>query len=94
MYLMLVGAFIVVGFMCWLIGAEYFRRLGSDTMTALASVLIGGGLSGLLAKLIHHSFHLSVWFFPLVIILGFVMSEIYRERKAAVAASPAAAPPK
>lgn len=88
MYLALVAAFLFVGFMGWLAGADYFRRLGSDTMTALASVLIGGGLSGLIAKLTHHSLHLTVWFFPLVIVLGFIISEIYRERRA-VAPAPA-----
>jgi len=52
-------------------------------------VLIGGGLSGLLAKFTHHSFHFTVWFFPLVIVAGFLISELYRERKAAAAVAPA-----
>ncbi|HTM09567.1 MAG TPA: hypothetical protein VL754_14375 [Verrucomicrobiae bacterium] len=89
-FLVLVGAFLFVGFMCWLIGKEYLKQLGSDTFTALASVLIGGGLSGLVAKLTHYSLHLTVLFFPLVIIAGFVISEYYHERK--TAAVPAAGP--
>ena len=82
-FLVLVGAFLFVGFMCRLSGTEYLKQLGSDTFTALASVLIGGGLSGILAKLTHYRLHSSVLFLPLVIVAGFVISEYYHERKTA-----------
>jgi hypothetical protein len=85
-FLVLIAAFLFVGFKSWLDGLDYLKLLASDTFTALASVLIGGGLSGVIYKLTHYSLHLSVLFFPLVIIAGFVIAEFYRERRAATAA--------
>ena len=83
-YVLLIGAFLFVGFMCWLTGPDYLRRLGSDAFTALASVLIGGGVSGIIGKVTHYSLHSSVLFLPLVILAGFILSESYRERRVGV----------
>jgi len=90
-FLLLIAGFIVVGFMCWLDGLEYLKLLGADTFTALASVLIGGGISGIIARFAHIRLHASMIFLPLVVVAGFAISEWYRERKAAVDAS--AVPP-
>ena len=92
-FLILIAGFVVVGLKCWLNGMEYVKLLGADTFTALASVLIGGGFSGILARFIHVRLHGSILFVPLVVVAGFAISEWYRERKAAVAVAPAGAPP-
>jgi hypothetical protein len=89
MYVLLVGAFIFVGVHCWSHGAAYLRQLGSNTATALASLLIGGGLSGLIGKTTGVRLHSSMLFLPLVILAGFVLADYYAERKAS-AAAPAA----
>ena len=81
MYLLLIGAFVFVGARVWFEGGEYARRLGRDTFTALASALIGGGLSGVIAKLTHLRLHSSVLFLPLVIIAGFLLVEYFNDRK-------------
>jgi hypothetical protein len=92
-FLLLIAGFIIVGLKSWIDGIEYLKLLGADTFTALASVLIGGGLSGIIARLIHVRLHTSMLFLPLVVIAGFALSEWYRERKAAVASAPAVPPP-
>jgi hypothetical protein len=92
-FFLLIAAFVVVGLKCWLDGREYLKLLGADTFTALASVLIGGGVSGIIARFIHVRLHASMLFLPLVVVAGFAITEWYRERKAAVPAAPAGAPP-
>jgi hypothetical protein len=92
-FLLLIVGFVIVGLKCWIDGKEYMKLLAADTFTALASVLIGGGLSGITARLIHVRLHASMLFLPLVIVAGFALSEWYRERKAAVTAAPTVSPP-
>ncbi len=89
MYLLLVGAFVFVGARVWFEGGEYVRRLGRDTLTALASALIGGGLSGVIAKLTHIRLYSSILFLPLVILAGFVLAEYFNDRKALPKSAPA-----
>lgn len=92
MYLLLIGAFMFVGARAWLEGGEYLRRLGRDSFTALASALIGGGLSGVIAKLTHIRLYSSILFLPLVIVAGFILVEYYEDRKVAHKSAPANAP--
>jgi hypothetical protein len=92
MYLLLIGAFIFVGARVWFEGGEYVRRLGRDTFTALASALIGGGLSGIIAKLTHIRLYSSILFLPLVIVAGFVLAEYFNDRKVLPKSAPANAP--
>ena len=91
-YLLLIAAFLFVGFKCWLDGPDYLKLLGADVFTALASLLIGGGASGALAKLTHYRLHSSILFLPLVIVAGFLIAEVVSQRRAAVAAPPAGGP--
>ena len=88
-YLLLIGAVVFVGAKSWWEGAEYVRRLGRDTFTALGSALIGGGLSGVIAKLTHIRFYSSILFLPLVIIAGFVLVEYLNDRKLLTKSAPA-----
>lgn len=88
LFFLLLGAFLFVGLRCWLDGMEYLKLLGADTFTALASVVIGGGLSGIITRFIHVRVHASMLFLPLVILAGFAISEYYRERKAGIPAGP------
>lgn len=81
MYLLLIGAFVFVGARVWFEGGDYVRRIGRDTATALASALIGGGLSGVIAKLTHIRLYSSILFLPLVILAGFVLAEYFNDRK-------------
>ena len=92
-FLLLIASFILLGVKCWLDGAQYLKLLGSDAFTALASLLIGGGASGLIARFIHVRLHASVLFLPFVVLAGFALSECYRERKAALPAARVDAPP-
>jgi hypothetical protein len=91
-FFLLIAAFVTVGLMCWVAGADYLKVLGADTFTALASALIGGGLSGIIARFIHLRLHASMLFLPLVVLAGFAISEWYRERRGSVPAAPAGAP--
>lgn len=88
MYLLLIGAFVFVGARAWFEGRDYVRRIGRDTGTALASALIGGGLSGVIAKLTHIRLYSSIFFLPLVIVAGFVLVEYFNDRKALPKAPP------
>jgi hypothetical protein len=91
-YLLLIGAVVFVGARIWFEGGEYVRRLGRDTFTALASALIGGGLSGVIAKLTHVRLYTSIFFLPLVIIGGFVLVEYFNDKKVLPKSAPANAP--
>lgn len=91
-YLLLIGAFVFVGARLWLEGGDYLRRIGRDTFTALGSALIGGGISGVIAKLTHIRLYSSILFLPLVIIAGFVLVEYLNDRKVLQKSTPASAP--
>ena len=88
-YLLLIGAIVFVGARAWFEGGNYVRRIGRDTGTALTSVLIGGGLSGVIAKLTHIRLYSSILFLPLVIIAGFVLVEYLNDRKLLPKSAPA-----
>jgi hypothetical protein len=92
MYLLLIGAFLFVGARAWLEGGDYVRRLGRDSFTALSSALIGGGLSGVIAKLTHVRLYSSILFLPLVIVAGFLLVEYYNDRKVLPKSAPANTP--
>ena len=89
MYLLLIGSFVFVGARLWFEGGDYVRQIGRDTGTALASALIGGGLSGVIAKLTHIRLYSSILFLPLVIVAGFILAECFSDRKALPKAAPA-----
>jgi hypothetical protein len=80
-FILVVGAYVFVGWNCLAWGRTYLTQLAADTAIAVGFILLAGVLSGIIAKLTGVYLHGHVLFVPLVVFAGFFVLEYLRERK-------------
>jgi hypothetical protein len=83
-FILVVGAYVFVGWNFLLRGRTYWTQLAADTAIAVGFILLAGVLSGIIAKLTGVHLHGNMLFVPLVVLAGFVILEYARERKRAM----------